>query len=120
MDFLPTKGIEYLLVIAYLVVLIPVWWFLRRSAGEPVAISATALGRARAEAGSGWFDVPLDPTVYSQLESMISRKSFWGSRTRSSCRRPDGCSSRVGPVGSSACEDTSSMCFPPFLERSLP
>lgn len=61
MDFLPTKGIEYLLVIGYLLVLIPFWWVLQGSARRQPA-GAAARSRARtAPAMPGfrsWFRVP--------------------------------------------------------------
>lgn len=60
MDFLPTKGIEYLLVIAYLVTLIPVWWLLRRTSEEGAGSSVAVRERAAPSPESGWFDVPLD------------------------------------------------------------
>jgi glycine cleavage system H protein len=55
MDFLPTKGIEYLLVIGYLLLLVPFWWYLagRASAPELAAEGASLPGRA-----PGWFRVP--------------------------------------------------------------
>lgn len=56
MDFLPTKGIEYLLAIGYLLLLIPFWWFAVRGTGESPAL-ATA-GAKRTDRGHGWFRVP--------------------------------------------------------------
>jgi len=61
MDFLPTKGIEYLLVIGYLLVLIPFWWALQGS-GRRAAARRTVPAMApaaRAAAGlQAWFRVP--------------------------------------------------------------
>jgi glycine cleavage system H protein len=54
MDFLPTKGIEYLLAIGYLLLLVPFWWFAVRSKAAP----APAVAASRAERGPGWFRVP--------------------------------------------------------------
>ena len=58
MDFLSTKGTEYLLVLGYLVVLIPFWWVLmgarkREAAAAPAARQAAGAPRPR-----GWFRVP--------------------------------------------------------------
>lgn len=64
MDFLATKGLEYLLVIGYLVVLIPFWFVLRGKTRETAeAAPATVAARpglvARALSGvHGWFRVP--------------------------------------------------------------
>jgi glycine cleavage system H lipoate-binding protein len=57
MDFLATKGIEYLMVIGYLLVLIPFWWLLSRAAraGERAA-AAPAL--APVAAMRSWFRLP--------------------------------------------------------------
>ncbi len=52
MDFLPTKGIEYLLAISYLLLLVPAWWFFVARKGTPELAPAGA-GRA-----PGWFRVP--------------------------------------------------------------
>lgn len=56
MDFLATKGIEYLLVIGYLFALIPFWWLLfgrrARAAARP------ALQLAPVTAMRPWFQVP--------------------------------------------------------------
>jgi glycine cleavage system H protein len=55
MDFLPTKGIEYLLAIGYLALLVPFWFFVLRRRERP----ALTVARAReAGAGPGWFRVP--------------------------------------------------------------
>jgi glycine cleavage system H lipoate-binding protein len=54
MDFMQTKGLEYLLAIAYLFLLIPFWRFLTRSPGiheRPVPVTAGAQDRP-------WFTVP--------------------------------------------------------------
>lgn len=56
MDFLPTKGIEYLLAVSYLLLLVPFWWFFIRRAGDaPKTAPASAPERGR---GPGWFRVP--------------------------------------------------------------
>lgn len=56
MDFLPTKGIEYLLAIGYLLLLVPFWWFVIRRAEKPAP--ATATGTHEGGRGPGWFRVP--------------------------------------------------------------
>jgi glycine cleavage system H protein len=61
MDFLPTKGIEYLLVIGYLLMLVPFTWALlgRRPTRETVPVRVGARGRARgAWIPSVWFPLP--------------------------------------------------------------
>jgi glycine cleavage system H lipoate-binding protein len=65
MDFLPTKGIEYLLVIGYLMVLIPFWWVLQGSArrrrapsGVPSRVGTPARSRLAMPGLRGWFRVP--------------------------------------------------------------
>jgi len=61
MEFFPTKGIEYLLVIGYLLLLVPFVWALlgRRTTPQAVPVRATAPGRARwAGASSIWFPLP--------------------------------------------------------------
>lgn len=65
MDFLATKGLEYLLVIGYLVVLIPFWALLvggvRRAEPAPapaVAPGLPGLASRAASAVRGWFRVP--------------------------------------------------------------
>lgn len=57
MDFLATKGIEYLLVIGYLLLLIPFWMLLT---GRPRRAPALAAVRAMdpLSAVRGWFSVP--------------------------------------------------------------
>jgi glycine cleavage system H lipoate-binding protein len=60
MDFLPTKGIEYLLVIGYLMLLVP-FWFVLQGGRRPARASATALAEPVHAALSGlrsWFRVP--------------------------------------------------------------
>ena len=52
MDFLPTKGIEYLLAIGYLLLLVPFWWLVVARTGAP------ALATADASRAPGWFSVP--------------------------------------------------------------
>jgi len=54
MDFLSTKGIEYLLSLSYLLLLIPFWWLLRRVAEERVPAPAMSAMENR----QGWFTVP--------------------------------------------------------------
>lgn len=53
MDFLPMKGIEYLIVIGYLALLIPFWYLL---VGRQQNVSAP--GRALASGPRSWFTVP--------------------------------------------------------------
>jgi glycine cleavage system H lipoate-binding protein len=53
MDFLPTKGIEYLLAIGYLLLLAPFWWFAMRKKESPALATAQTGGRRH-----GWFRVP--------------------------------------------------------------
>jgi glycine cleavage system H lipoate-binding protein len=55
MDFLPTKGVEYLLAIGYLLLLVPCWWLFAGRAGEPELAPAAASAGGR---GPGWFRVP--------------------------------------------------------------
>ena len=52
MDFLPTKGIEYLLAISYLLLLVPFWLLFVARTNTPELATAGA-GRA-----PGWFRVP--------------------------------------------------------------
>lgn len=54
MDFLSTKGIEYLLSLSYLLLLIPFWWLLRRVTNERVPVAATDTTEKR----YGGFTVP--------------------------------------------------------------
>lgn len=56
MDFLPTKGIEYVLALSYLFLLVPFWWFAIRRTGESDEAAPAAASGARR--GSGWFHVP--------------------------------------------------------------
>jgi glycine cleavage system H protein len=53
MDFLPTKGIEYLLAIGYLLLLVPFWYFFVAKKGAQPALATAAAGR-----DPGWFRVP--------------------------------------------------------------
>ena len=55
MDFLPTKGIEYLLAIGYLLLSVPFWFFVMRQRKQPAMAPALA---AQADRGPGWFRVP--------------------------------------------------------------
>lgn len=56
MDFLATKGLEYLLAIAYLLLLVPFWRWLMRGAGlEPAPALAVSPGPS---SGHAWFNVP--------------------------------------------------------------
>jgi glycine cleavage system H lipoate-binding protein len=57
MEFMATKGIEYLMAIGYLLLLIPFWWLVARERGRPEAgPAARALSSARAI--RSWFLVP--------------------------------------------------------------
>ena len=60
MDFLPTKGIEYLMVIGYLLVLIPFWMVLQGGRRrQPAAAATRTLRRSTVVPGlRGWFRVP--------------------------------------------------------------
>jgi len=59
MDFLPTKGIEYLLVLGYLALLIPFWAILWGRDGREAAAPVPAVRRAAAASGlRGWFQIP--------------------------------------------------------------
>lgn len=69
MDFMPTKGIEYLLVIGYLLLFIPIWMLIQRGRPHlaPLAASARAAvalaGERIGDFGErvyGWFRVPTD------------------------------------------------------------
>lgn len=55
MDFLPTKGVEYLLAIGYLLLLAPFWWFAVRGRKTPELAVA---GTKQTGRGQGWFHVP--------------------------------------------------------------
>ena len=57
MEFLPTKGIEYLLVIAYLPLLVAAWWMIRRTTGSSATL-ATARSAAAATGRTSRFEVP--------------------------------------------------------------
>lgn len=60
MNFLPTKGIEYALVLGYLALLIPFWrWFSQSSRAPRVRIAAVDRRRATA-ARANWFQTPED------------------------------------------------------------
>jgi glycine cleavage system H protein len=74
MDFMPTKGIEYLLVIGYLLLFVPIWMLIQRGRPRlaPLAASAVeAVGRAGERLGElgsrvyGWFRVPADRFFHS-------------------------------------------------------
>lgn len=54
MDFLATKGLEYLLIFAYLILLVPFWRLLMAAAPE----SAGRLRMALQTGTRGWFSVP--------------------------------------------------------------
>lgn len=54
MDFLSTKGIEYLLSLSYLLLLIPFWMLLKKVTSERTPVEATAAAANR----YGWFTVP--------------------------------------------------------------
>jgi glycine cleavage system H lipoate-binding protein len=57
MDFMTTKGTEYLLLIGYLLVLIPFWILLRGRAAKRAPATAAA---RRAVTPRSWFEVPAD------------------------------------------------------------
>lgn len=57
MDIFATKGIEYLLVIAYLLLLVPFWWLLRWIAPAPVPVPAPRR-RSRSTGMADWFRIP--------------------------------------------------------------
>jgi glycine cleavage system H lipoate-binding protein len=57
MDFLPTKGVEYLIILAYLAVLAPFWWLLSRLGPRPSPARAARQPASRG-AGSPWFALP--------------------------------------------------------------
>jgi glycine cleavage system H lipoate-binding protein len=56
MDFLPTKGVEYLIAIGYLLVLVVFWRVLAGDA--PARPAASAAGVSAARAMRAWFRVP--------------------------------------------------------------
>lgn len=59
MEFLATKGLEYLLVIGYLLAFIPFWMLLQR--GRSAEVEAHAAGAGVADtARARWFDIPED------------------------------------------------------------
>ena len=60
MDFLPTKGIEYLMVIGYLLMLIPFWFVLQGGRRrQPAAVAARVAPLAEVAQGlRAWFRVP--------------------------------------------------------------
>lgn len=59
MDPFATKGIEYLLVIGYLVTLTLYWWYLRSSSLERPRLAEAPSQRFRLPVGtSAWFEVP--------------------------------------------------------------
>lgn len=62
MDFMATKGVEYLLVLGYLAVLIPFWWLLmgarKREAATAPAADLSGGRSAGAPRPRGWFRVP--------------------------------------------------------------
>lgn len=57
MDFLPTKGVEYLLVLGYLALLVPFWWFFFGQASSRVPASAR-VARRLAPSPAEMFRVP--------------------------------------------------------------
>lgn len=58
MDFLPTKGIEYLLVIGYLLTLVFFWRLLRQPTGEQPAAARISELTPRPRTLGSWFEVP--------------------------------------------------------------
>lgn len=59
MEFMPTKGIEYLMVIGYLLLIIPFWLLLDRRPRAALATVPVRVGDALG-AMRGWFAVPED------------------------------------------------------------
>lgn len=57
MEFMATKGIEYLLAIGYLLFLIPFWWLVGREGGRRAG-SGLARALAPAQAMRSWFALP--------------------------------------------------------------
>lgn len=57
MDFMPTKGTEYLIILAYLAALVPFWLLLSRL-GAGASPARTVQEVARRVAGSSWFELP--------------------------------------------------------------
>ena len=58
MDFLPTKGIEYILVIAYLAVFVALWLTMRRVVFARTPVISDAASGARRLGWATWFEVP--------------------------------------------------------------
>ena len=58
MDPFPTKGIEYLLMIGYLVLLIPFVWLLKWIAKEPSPAREAATTSPKPAAPGKWFELP--------------------------------------------------------------
>ena len=57
MEFMATKGIEYLMAIGYLLLLVPFWWLVgRERGGKAAAAAARVLSPVRAM--RSWFAVP--------------------------------------------------------------
>lgn len=54
MDFMPTKGVEYLIILAYLALLVPFWFLLSRlgRTARPARVAAHVARPA------GWFELP--------------------------------------------------------------
>lgn len=55
MDFMPTKGAEYLIILAYLALLVPFWFLLSRLGMRPSPVRA---GRTSTATDSPWFMLP--------------------------------------------------------------
>jgi glycine cleavage system H lipoate-binding protein len=58
MNFLPTKGIEYVLILCYLALLVPFWKLLRSTFGEVQPAIARSPRLARVAGTGAWFQVP--------------------------------------------------------------
>jgi glycine cleavage system H lipoate-binding protein len=56
MEFMATKGIEYLMAIGYLIVIIPFWWLATREHGRQPATAPVRF--APVQAMRSWFSVP--------------------------------------------------------------
>ena len=57
MSFLPTKGLEYILVLAYLALLVPFWMAVQRTRERRATLGVV---RSRVAAAGNWFGIPDD------------------------------------------------------------